>query len=124
MKIVKPFRCSLLQKTYCFREQSYLCTKPIIFFDLGKPKNFISEIDGWKRFLSCLPKNYGFDDGLPKGNSEVLVVGSAHVPGGSEVKKMKLSPMCLTMIEKQNTQQPLAWIQEQLNISLTEWNVS
>ena len=91
MKIVKPFRCSLLQKTYCFREQSYLCTKPIIFFDLEKSKNFISEIDGWKRFLSCLPKNYGFDDGLPKGNSEVLVVGSAHVPGGSEVKKMNVA---------------------------------
>lgn len=70
-------------------EDHHFCVKPVLFFDLSNPRSILSEPEGWQKVMSVMPQHQVFDEAMPKGRPEILVVGKAYSPSGKPVSMLE-----------------------------------
>jgi len=90
MRIVKPLKLGVLHRTYQMSETHHFCVKPVLFFDLSAPRLVLSEAEGWQKVMSVLPQYQVFDEAMPKGRPEILIVGKAYSPSGKPVSTLEV----------------------------------
>jgi len=81
MKVLKPFRLSVVTRTYEVQRQPYLGVSTLMFFDL-RTSELLPEVALWQFAAEQLGQDAGIDAGVPKRNAEVLVTGSVFTPDG------------------------------------------
>ncbi|MEZ4336771.1 MAG: DUF2169 domain-containing protein [Sandaracinaceae bacterium] len=81
MKVIKPFRLSVVTRAYEVRRQPYVGVSTFLFFDL-RTGELLPEVAMWQFAAEQLGKDAGLDAGVPKRNAEVIVHGSVFTPEG------------------------------------------
>lgn len=81
MKVVKPFRLSVVTRCFEVQRRYYFGVSTLVFFDLTTSE-LLPEVALWQFAADELGKDAGIDVGIPKRRSEYLVSGSVHCPGG------------------------------------------
>ncbi len=81
MKVIKPFRLSVVTRCYEVQRRTYLGVSTLAFFDL-RTGELLPEVALWQFAAEELGKDAGVDVGVPKRNAEFVVTGSVHTPGG------------------------------------------
>lgn len=84
MRVVKPQRLSVLQRTFEVRGERLLAIGITAFVPFEAPDHPLPEISMWQEVPKQLGKDVALDEGLPKPRGEVLVFGKAFAPGGQE----------------------------------------
>lgn len=83
MKTLKPLSLSVLHRVVEHGRRFHFTVSVMVFVSLDDTARPLSEIELW----ATVPKELGdgavLDDAMPKSRGEVLVTGSAHVPGGA-----------------------------------------
>ncbi len=82
MKIIKPLRMSLLQRTFEIGGAYHFVATPMVFVPIGERRALLSEIELWKSITPELGPTAAIDAGMPKTDGEWLVSGRAYAPGG------------------------------------------
>jgi uncharacterized protein YjbI with pentapeptide repeats len=82
MKGIKPFRLSFLTRPFQVGREHRLGIAVLAYFPLDGTGGLLPDTAMWKFVGERLGKDGYLDAGIPKSRSEVLVVGSAYVPGG------------------------------------------
>ena len=88
MRVIKPLRVGLLQRSFSIGESHRLAIKPVLFFDLLSTQSLISEAEAWKTLISFMPREQVFDEAMPKAKPEVLLQGTAYAPLGQPVTEL------------------------------------
>ena len=99
MKIIKPRKLSLIHRTYQIDGSDRLVVKPMVFFNLFKPRMLYEEREGWALAQRCFGGNEVLDAGMPKANPEMLLVGNAYAPRDERVEAIETT-LGLGPIEK------------------------
>jgi uncharacterized protein YjbI with pentapeptide repeats len=100
MKIVKPMSLCALHKPYRHGGRNYFVVAALGFFKLGADNpRLLSENLEWPRVLKALPAGQALDEAMPKERAEVLVLGSAHSPGGRTCTELRVR-VCVAGIDK------------------------
>jgi len=101
MKTIKPFKQSVLCKTFEAGRSFYLCTAIMSFFPLASSPTLLSEQDLWEFADSELGKDAMLDMCMPKPKGEVLVVGRCFTPEAKPVPAyevhLKIGPIDKTL---------------------------
>ena len=82
MKVIKPLRQGILFKPFEYVRQPYFCVVVFTYFSFAKPDEPMLESEMWPFFQGEAGKETILDEVMPKGNSEVLVMGHCHAPNG------------------------------------------
>src|SRR5687767_3846803 len=82
MRIVKPLRVSLLQRTLTLRRENRLAIGVVVYFQFDSPDRAMTEPALWQMVPTQVGKDAPLDEGLPKPRGEFLVYGHAFAPGG------------------------------------------
>ena len=91
MKVIKPLRQGILFKPFEYVRQPYFCSVVFTYFSFANPDEPLQESEMWPFFQGEAGKETILDEVMPKGNSEVLVVGDCHAPGGNPVPSAEVS---------------------------------
>lgn len=99
MKIIKPMSMGLLHKPYQQGGRQHLVVVGVGFFALGEdgvadevsarwmpeaPARLLPEAAQWAPLLAALPAGQPLDEVMPKAHSELLVLGAACAPRGTQ----------------------------------------
>jgi uncharacterized protein YjbI with pentapeptide repeats len=90
MRVVKPNQVSLLCRPYDFKNQYRLCVTGLVLFPFGAPGYPLSEAALWTlagEQIGATP----LDESMPKVQGEILICGSAHAPGGTPHKVVRVA---------------------------------
>lgn len=88
MRIVKPMTLGILTRSFEQKPKRYFAVSSLAFFDLADPGALLAEQLMWPYVLETLGKDALFDVGMPKPNAEVVVVGKALAPAGTQVASL------------------------------------
>ncbi len=90
MKIIKPMTMGLLHKPYQQAGRQHLVVAALGFFKLGgvPAQRLLPEAAQWPVLMAALPAGQPFDEVMPKGRGEVLVLGQACAPQGRAAAAM------------------------------------
>ncbi|MCC6555916.1 MAG: DUF2169 domain-containing protein [Polyangiaceae bacterium] len=81
MRVIKPFRLSILQRVLTVRRTHHLGIGALVLFPFDAPEVALPEITMWQKVAPALGKDAILDEGMPKPRGEVLAFGSAFAPG-------------------------------------------
>ncbi|MDP9963932.1 uncharacterized protein YjbI with pentapeptide repeats [Variovorax paradoxus] len=84
MKIVKPFRLSILSRPYRWQQKDVLGISVIAMIGLGDDPQLLSEQELWEMVAEEIGAGAVFDLGVPKGEPEFLVSGHAYTAHQTE----------------------------------------
>jgi uncharacterized protein YjbI with pentapeptide repeats len=82
MRVVKPQRLSILQRSFEVRQQRLLSVAVLAFVPFEAPELPLPEVSLWQLLPRQMGKDVALDEGLPKPRGEILVFGKAFAPGG------------------------------------------
>ncbi|HEX4300707.1 MAG TPA: DUF2169 domain-containing protein [Gammaproteobacteria bacterium] len=85
IRITKPFKLSLLHRTYQYRGENKLAVSVLGMFSLTEPGKVLPENELWRKTVGALGRDGMLDAAMPKSRAEFLVNGSFHAPGGTPV---------------------------------------
>ncbi|HSN17381.1 MAG TPA: DUF2169 domain-containing protein [Gammaproteobacteria bacterium] len=85
IRVTKPFKLSLLHRTYQYRGEQKLAVGVLGMFSLTEPGRVLAENEMWRKTMSSLGRDGMLDAAMPKSRGEFLVSGSFHAPGGTPV---------------------------------------
>ena len=91
MKVIKPLRQGILFKPFEYVRQPYFCVVVFTYFSFSNPDEPLLESEMWPFFQGEAGRETILDEVMPKGSSEVLVMGHCHVPGGRPAQKARVS---------------------------------
>jgi uncharacterized protein YjbI with pentapeptide repeats len=94
MKVIKPHKISLMHRSYGLDSQQHLVIKPIIFFELVGNVALVPEVEAWQRLSKIMPRDLALDEVMPKAQPEVMLMGSAYSPDGSQVSELRVRLRC------------------------------
>jgi hypothetical protein len=99
MKVIKPHKISLMHRSYGLDAQQHFVIKPMIFFELTSNTKLasdvlVSEAQGWQRLSRIMPRDLALDEVMPKGQPEVMLIGSAYSPNRCEVTALDVTLRC------------------------------
>ncbi|APR87190.1 Pentapeptide repeat family protein [Minicystis rosea] len=84
MKIIKPQKLGILQRTFESAGRVRVCLTGIVGAPFDDPAKLLHEVNLWKTLAAELGKDTAPDLAMPKARPEVLVIGSAHPPEGPQ----------------------------------------
>jgi uncharacterized protein YjbI with pentapeptide repeats len=82
IRITKPFKLSLLHRTYQYRGENKLAVSVLGMFSLTDPGRVLPENELWRKTTAALGRDGMLDAAMPKSRGEFLVNGSFHAPEG------------------------------------------
>ncbi|HET7921883.1 MAG TPA: DUF2169 domain-containing protein [Gammaproteobacteria bacterium] len=85
MRVVKPFKQSLLHRTYQYRGENHFCASVFTMFSLSESGKVLPENELWQIVAGALGRDAMLDAAMPKARGEYIVLGSFHAPGGKPV---------------------------------------
>lgn len=80
IRITKPFKLSLLHRTYQYRGEQKLAVGVLGMFSLTEPGRVLPENEMWRKTVGALGRDGMLDAAMPKSRAEFLVSGSFHAP--------------------------------------------
>lgn len=83
MKTVKPLSLSTLQRVVEHGGRFHFTVTALMLVPLDGPGAPLLEMELWKTVAKELGEGVALDEAMPKARGEVLVTGSAYVPGGA-----------------------------------------
>lgn len=83
MKTVKPLSLSALQRVVEHGGRFHFTVTALMLAPLDGPGAPLLEMELWKTVAKELGEGVALDEAMPKARGEVLVTGSAYVPGGA-----------------------------------------
>ncbi|MEW6265910.1 MAG: DUF2169 domain-containing protein [Thermodesulfobacteriota bacterium] len=91
MEVVKEQDQSLLLNHFGLADKYYLTVSILLFFDLNEPADLLPEQELWPCVQDQLGAETIFDQGLPKPQGEVLMLGRCFAPGGLTTTGLRVS---------------------------------
>ena len=88
LRVHKPRQVGYLHRSYEVAGEHFLALKPMFFFKLSSFRDLLEERNGWISVSKCLPARTVLDPALPKGKTEVLLVGQAYSPSAKPVNQL------------------------------------
>jgi uncharacterized protein YjbI with pentapeptide repeats len=85
IRVTKPFKLSLLHRTYQYRGENKLAVSVLGMFSLTEPGRVLPENELWRKTVSALGRDGMLDAAMPKSRAEFLVNGSFHAPENKPV---------------------------------------
>jgi len=86
MKTVKPSKVPVLTRVVERARRPELHVAAMLGFPLASPRALLDELAFWATVSTALGATGVVDEGLAKAQSELLVAGSFHAPGGAPVR--------------------------------------
>ncbi|MEO7327802.1 MAG: DUF2169 domain-containing protein, partial [Minicystis sp.] len=83
MKVIKPQKLGVITRVFENGPECYFTVTLLVFFPLDTPGVLLPEVALWKLAGEELGKEGVLDLGMPKPKGEMLVNGTAYVPGGA-----------------------------------------
>jgi uncharacterized protein YjbI with pentapeptide repeats len=91
MKCVKDIEQGLLLGSFGRGSGGVLALGVVTFFDLDAPEEPLSEQELWPFLQERLGQDAVFDQGMPKPEAELLVVGDCHAPDAQPVQALDIT---------------------------------
>jgi uncharacterized protein YjbI with pentapeptide repeats len=83
MKVIKPQKLGVITRVFENGPECYFTVTLLVFFPFGAPGVLLPEVALWKLAGEELGKEGVLDMGMPKPKGELLINGTAYVPGGA-----------------------------------------
>ncbi|MCB2185383.1 MAG: DUF2169 domain-containing protein [Deltaproteobacteria bacterium] len=100
MKVIKPLRQGLLFKPFEYQNQAYLSVGVFSFFGFDAPRELLMESEMWPVVQGELGDGEVFDQAMPKGKGELLVVGKCFPPPDAPVPGEAMVSMGMGPVRK------------------------